>query len=109
MDTGELLTALEHYIFQLANKQFEINEIPLTARKIIMEAVYSKFQEMVIEQMIMNQITFEDDNPDNKKVTQTEENIKETVDTLKDFYDTGSVPDGGIGNVGSEDNTIQDV
>ena len=87
MDTGELLTALEHYIFQFANKQFE----------------------MVIEQMIMSQITFEDDNPDNKKVTQTEENIKETVDTLKDFYDTGSVPDGGIGNVGSEDNTIQDV
>lgn len=87
MDLGEQFTALENHIFAFAKKQFELNGVPPTLARIIMEAVYSKFQDKAIEQMIVNQIKIEDGRPeDDKKVTQSEESIQETIMALKDFY-----------------------
>ena len=95
MDLGELLTALENHIFQFAEKQFDINDVPVTLQRLIMEAVYSKFQGKAIEQMITNQIRVEDGEPEEKKVTQSEKNIQETVNILNDFYDAKEGKDGG--------------
>ena len=46
MDLGEQFTALENHIFAFAKSQFERNGIPPTLARIIMEAVYSRFQEI---------------------------------------------------------------
>lgn len=103
MDMGELLTALENHIFQFACKQFDINEVPITLQRMIMEAVYSKFQAKAIEQMIMNQIRVEGDEPEEKRVTQSETSVQETVEALKDFYSEAKEGKNG----GTEDSTAQ--
>lgn len=103
MDMGELLTALENHIFQFAVKQFERNEIPITLQRLIMEAVYSKFQGKAIDQMIANQIRVVDKEPDPEKVTQSKENVQETVETLNDFYEKTDV----IGEETTDGNTEQ--
>ena len=88
MDLGEQFTALENHIFAFAKNQFEINGVPPTLARIIMEAVYSKFQDKAIEQMIVNQIKVEGAEPEDKKVTQSKENIQETIGALNDFYNS---------------------
>ena len=99
MDLGEQITALETHIFAFAKKQFEINNVPPTLARIIIEAVYSKFQEKAIEQMIVNQIKVEDSElEDNKKVTQSEESIQETVNALKEFYGKEAEENAGTEN-----------
>jgi hypothetical protein len=99
MDLGEQFTALENHIFAFAKSQFERNGIPPTLARIIMEAVYSRFQDKAIEQMIVNQIKVEDNEPkDDEKITQSEESIQETVNALKNFYGKETEKDGGTEN-----------
>lgn len=99
MDLGEQFTALENHIFAFAKNQFERNGIPPTLARIIMEAVYSRFQGQAIEQMIVNQIKIEGSEPEgDKKVTQSEESIQETVNALKNFYGKEEEKDVGTEN-----------
>ena len=55
MNLGELLTAIENYIFSFTQKQFIVNNIPPSMQRLIMEAVYSKFQAVAIDDMIAGQ------------------------------------------------------
>lgn len=107
MDMGELLTALENHIFQFASKQFDINDIPVTLQRMIMEAVYSNFQSQAIEQMIMNQIKVEGEDPTDKNVKQSEESMQETVDALNKFYGKTEPDEEGV-NGGTEDSPAQE-
>lgn len=104
MDIGEMLIALENHIYMFAKGQFEINRIPPTTARIIMECVYSKFQEQAIAQMIANQTVVEGEK------LEKQETIKKTgeiIDFMKDFYNTGFEPDKP--NDTAEDSSEQEV
>ena len=88
MDFGEQLTALGNHIYLFAKSQFEINNIPPTLGRLIMESVYSKFQEQAIAQMISNQISVEGGEP-----AETEKKTGSILDMMKDFYNSGFTPD----------------
>ena len=103
MDLGEQLTALENHIYVFAKTQFEINSIPPTTGRLIMESVYSKFQDQAIAQMIANQVSVE-----GGEEMQTEKKTGSVLDMMKDFYNTGFHPDNEEGeNGGTEDSTAQ--
>ena len=103
MDFGEQLTALENHIYMFATTQFEINNIPPTMGRLIMESVYSKFQDQAIAQMIANQVSVE-----GGEKAQTEKKMGSVIDLMKDFYNTGFHPDNEEGeNGGTEDSSAQ--
>lgn len=103
MDLGEQLTALENHIYVFAKTQFEINNIPPTIGRIIMEGVYGKFQEQAIAQMIANQVSVE-----GGEEAQSEEKTGSVIDLMKDFYNTGFHPDNEEGeDGGTEDSSAQ--
>lgn len=99
MNIGEQLTALENHIYLFAKTQFEVNDIPPTVGKMIMECVYSKFQEQAIAQMIANQTIVE--KPENP-ITETK--TGSVIELMKEFYGAGKKED----NVGTEDYTAQE-
>lgn len=90
MDFGEQLIALENHIYLFAKMQFEANHIPPTLGKMIMECVYSKFQDQAIAQMIANQTTVEDEKLEKPKV---DKKTGEIIDLMKDIYNSGFKPD----------------
>ena len=103
MDIGDLLTAVENHIYSFAKKQFEINNISPSMQRLIMEAIFSKFQAEVIAEMILSQISYEGENTtDKEQIDQTKETVEDMVDALKDFYGETEGENGG-----TEDNTAQ--
>lgn len=103
MDFGEQLTALENHIYMFAKTQFELNGIPPTVGRMIMEGVYCKFQDQAIAQIIANQVSVE-----GGEKSEAVEKTGSILDMMKDFYNSGFHPDNEEGeNGGTEDSTAQ--
>ncbi|MBO6271003.1 MAG: hypothetical protein J6N19_17880 [Clostridium sp.] len=102
MDIGDLLTAVENHIYSFAKKQFDINNISPSMQRLIMEAVFSKFQAEAIAEMILNQISYEGEDTPDKQIDQTKETVEDMVDTLREFYNNEEGKNGG-----TEDSSAQ--
>ena len=64
-------------------------------QRLIMEAVFSKFQAEAIAEMILNQISYEGEDTPDKQIDQTKETVEDMVDTLKEFYNNEEGENGG--------------
>ena len=92
MDFGEQLAALEWNISEFARKQFQINDIPESIQRLVMEAVYGQFQGRALEKMITSRIQYA--GGDDGKVRMSEEEIRDTVKAMEAFYN-GEGENGG--------------
>ena len=104
MDIGEKFTALENIIYHYACTQFELNQIPPSEARIVMKCVYSRFQELYLNNDLMNRISVQQAGAPSKEVKRT----GTPEELMEDFKKTGFHPDGGspgLGEEGKDDNS----
>lgn len=98
MDTGEKFTVLENIIYQYACTQFELNQIAPSEARIVMKCVYSRFQELCLNNDLMNRVSIQQAGAPSKEVKKT----GTPEELMEDFKKTGFTPDTGEPKPGEE-------
>lgn len=88
MDIGEKLIVLENLIYNFATTQFALNEATPTQAKIVLEGVYSKFQEQCLNHILMSRVTLQQAGEAAKGVERT----GTVEDLMEDFSKAGFTP-----------------
>lgn len=99
MDTGEKMTVLENLIYQYACTQFELNQIPPSEARIVMKCVYSRFQELSLNNDLMSRVSIQQAGAPSKEVKRT----GTPEELMEDFKKTGFYPAGKEPDLGEED------
>lgn len=98
MDIGEKFTALENIIYQYACTQFELNQIPPSEARIVMKCVYSRFQELCLNNDLMSRVSIQQAQDTGGSVKRSG-TTEEFMDALKK---TGFHPETGEPKPGEE-------
>lgn len=100
MNTGEKFIALENIIYQYACTQFNLNQIPPSEARVVMKCVYSRFQELCLDNDLMSRISIQQpqNTGDSVKQTGTTEEFIEALNKSGFHPDTVTHISGEEGN-----------
>ena len=84
---------MENLICNFATTQFELNEVPPTQARLVMSCVYSRFQELCLNSVLMGRVTIQQ-----AEAAREQEHTGTVEDLKRDFEKTGFHP-----NTGKED------
>lgn len=103
MEGNEKLIAIEHIIYEFADRQFKANGVTPAEAAIVMEAISGRIQRQCIEAVIMGMVSSEEPEPepenadrsDKTKETgkQANEDDKEKLAMLKEFEKSTNAQD----------------